>query len=427
MQAAGSCTYGCSEAGCVCQPPIEQSHERIDQHINDKFDAHNEWSINWYETQFYPAVRRMAAQLNAAMVQQAYIVGTFFDAKHQLETQRLFQQLTSQAHKNYTPSEGMCEIGTSVRSLAASERHSDLARVAFANRMMDRQLLSGQTMSGWNADQRSRLEKYLTTYCHTADNSGQMIEICGEALDAENPDAGGIDPARRNKDIDYTRSLGTKLTIDASFLDPNGPTLADGSNSEIFGATSPDAEDIFALTANLFAHEVLPQTLPRAVISSPEGNPKAGIHRYLDLRSVAAKRSVAINSFSTIAGDRVSGTGESAPFIKRIVEELGVLPDDINLLLGENPSYFAQMEVLTKSIYQNPEFYTELYDKPANVLRKGAAIRAIGLMQDRDMYDSLLRSEAVLSVLLETMLHTEQARVHSALKSLKEGTEPIER
>ena len=59
------------------------------------------------------------------------------------------------------------------------------------------------------------------------------------------------------------------------------------------------------------------------------------------------------------------------------------------------------MGVMTKKWLQNPNFYTNLIDKPANVQRKGVALQAIGLMQKFDMLKSYLRSEASLSVLLE--------------------------
>ena len=168
--------------------------------------------------------------------------------------------------------------------------------------------------------------------------------------------------------------------------------------------------------------------LVRRIITDGNGNPRNAVFRYMDLRSVAAKRSVAQNSFMSIVAERSSGNEEVAPFLKSIIEELEIDNFDLNIdiLLGERPSYFAQMEVLTKKIYQNPEFYTELYDKPANVLRKGAALRAIGLMQDRDIYNSLLRSEAVLSVLLETMLHDEQQRVHGEMKTMQESEDPVD-
>jgi predicted GNAT superfamily acetyltransferase len=60
------------------------------------------------------------------------------------------------------------------------------------------------------------------------------------------------------------------------------------------------------------------------------------------------------------------------------------------------------MDLLTKKIYQNPKFYTELYDKPVNIDRKEVAMRAIGLMQKRDFYRSIMRSEAIMAVWLET-------------------------
>jgi hypothetical protein len=75
------------------------------------------------------------------------------------------------------------------------------------------------------------------------------------------------------------------------------------------------------------------------------------------------------------------------------------------------PSYYAQMEVLTKKIYQNPDFYTNLYDKPANVERKEVAMQAIGLMQKFDLFKSYLRTEASLSVLLETSIQDLQDKV----------------
>jgi len=114
-----------------------------------------------------------------------------------------------------------------------------------------------------------------------------------------------------------------------------------------------------------------------------------------------------------------------APFVKSVVAELGVPEEEINFILGENPSYFAQMEVLTKKLYQNPVFYTELYDKPVNVLRKGASLRAIGLMQDRDLYKSLLRQEAVFAVTLESMLLSKHNEVYSGLAEMKPEQESL--
>ncbi|MCB1562971.1 MAG: hypothetical protein KDJ75_05290, partial [Alphaproteobacteria bacterium] len=152
--------------------------------------------------------------------------------------------------------------------------------------------------------------------------------------------------------------------------------------------------------------------------------------------SVLAKRSVAENSFNAITSMKATGTGGSRDFLAALLEELGVgttgSPPDIDKLLGQdssgnpiNPSYYAQMEILTKKIYQNPDFYTNLYDTPANVDRKGVALQAIALMQKFDMFKSYLRSEANLSVLLELAVMDLQEEIEDEFgKKGEEGETP---
>ena len=89
------------------------------------------------------------------------------------------------------------------------------------------------------------------------------------------------------------------------------------------------------------------------------------------------------------------------------------IEEQIDEILGERPSYYAQMEVLTKKIYQSPNFYTNLYDKPANVKRIGASIDAITIMNQRDRFESLLRREMLTSVLVEEALGTHVEEVNA--------------
>src|SRR5690606_22562062 len=112
---------------------------------------------------------------------------------------------------------------------------------------------------------------------------------------------------------------------------------------------------------------------------------------------------------------------EVQPYLYALVKEMGITDEnELKKYLGERPSYYAQMEVLTKKLYQNPNFYTELYDKPANVERKNVSMKALELMQKRDIYRSILRSEAILSVMLETALADEQSRVDNEINALPE-------
>jgi hypothetical protein len=389
-----------------CRTDIPNHYTSVRAHTQAEFQKHRNWLVNTYWLEHVlPALQLMAAQLTAVGIMQIQMVGAIFDAKHQLETQRLFQQMMAQAHKDYQPSEGMCTFGTTVRSLAGSERRSNIAQVAFAQRMIQRQALSGDVTSveSLSSDKRSRMALFLKNYCDQADNANGLGNLCRQAV---------ATPARRNIDVDYTRNIESRLTLDVSFI-PD--TAAAGGAAPAAGApaaATPDEEDVFSLAANLFSHNIAPIAQPELLAVKDGRVRMSNVEKYMDLRAIFAKRSVAQNSFAAITAQRAAGAPESAPYTKAILKELGVQnATEIDQLLGKNPSYFAQMEILTKKIYQNPLFYTELYDKPVNVARKGAAMQAIGLMQDRDLYNSLLRSEVVLSVLLETMLQKEQDKV----------------
>lgn len=399
------CTTGCM---CLtCGPTIQSNHTKIRTEMQTDFTIHRDWLIDEiFVNHILKAMAMMTQQMTVVGMQQVKIIGMFFDAKHQMETHRLFQQLMAEAHKDYQPSEGMCDIGTNVRGLIASERKTNLVHQTLANRVMQRQLRTGTNLGIEDlSDLFSRIDMFKKTFCNTLDNSNSLNNICENA---------SAPHATINKDVDYTRTVDAPLTLEADF-----------TTDEIENPTD-DEKSAFALMTNLFANEVLPSISARNLADS-YGRPRDMAYRYMELRAIAAKRSVAQNSMSAIIAEKGQGNeaSEYAGFLKSTIKELGVPDEEIDFVLGKNPSYFAQMEVLTKKLYQNPVFYTELYDKPTNVIRKRAAIRAIGLMQDRDLYKSLLRSEAVLSVLLESMLYKEHDLVYRDLNKTEPGGDPV--
>jgi hypothetical protein len=95
---------------------------------------------------------------------------------------------------------------------------------------------------------------------------------------------------------------------------------------------------------------------------------------------------------------------------------LGVPDADVDAFMGQNPSYYAQMEVLTHKIFENEGFFTNLYTTPANVARIGVALQALKLMQDRDRFESSLRREMLLSQILELQIRERQGRVLSDIQ-----------
>ena len=415
-----SCTTVVTNCSTDCGKVSTQETGQSDKpkttlgHITDEFRKHRIWMVEAFFKEpkrgdpvgLLAAMKLMTAQLATTGMQQVEIIGTFFDAKHQLETQRLFQQLTAQAHKDYHPSEGLCEFGTFARSLSPSMRNVDLTAQAYSKRAVERQMLHKDRPSaeGPLSDYKSRLGQFIEKYCNKLDNSGNLDLLCQK---------GNPKTELKNKDVNYTALIEAPLTLDVDFS-------KDGTDQ------SDDEDAIFALGANLFAHTVMPTVPATSLIDEKTGEPAYGgaAKHYQDSRSVTAKRSVAVNSFAAIIGLKSKGDTESQPFIYALMKEMGGKDMDVETikqLLGERPSYNAQMKVLTQYLYQQPNFYANLYDKPANVLRNDVAMQAAELMQKRDIYRSLLRAEVILATMLETALITEQEKVTNEFNAAREG------
>ena len=352
-------------------------------HVNGIFEAIRE---NWFA-----AMMMMTEQLVTTMMQQMFILATFLDAQQQLEVQRLLQDLTAQAHKDFHPSFQMCQIGTGVASIAHAEQYGRENTKVLEQALAARETLqAGQASAGGpSIDVTSRIEMFQNIYCDLNENNRAVFLMCG----------GSSGPVpRRTKDIDYARVVDNPYTLNVNYLDA-APTL--------------DEQDVISLGRNIYAGNVV-EFFPEQII-----NETAGMNAWVDARSLHAIRSVARHSFTKIVGMKAEGDQanfyESAPFIKNVIRQLGVPPGQINDFLGENPSYFAQMEIITRKIYQSPEFFTNLYDKPANVRRIGVSLQAIEIMQDRDRFESALRREMLLSLILELKLRQYQEDVNSIL------------
>ena len=335
----------------------------------------------------------MTEQLSAVMLQHASIIGTFLDAKQQLETQRQLQTLQAEAHKDYQPSDQMCRFGSFVRNIARTEVKAAHDKMALNNILMASytNLNNGNTDKGYISEMEAKISQFRTVYCDPKDNNGGLALMCQH--DPANPNItggeaiGGTDPQRYNKDINFARTLGEPLTLGIDFTDSLVPI-------------PPDEEDVIALAKNLY--------WPRSFdLAQPDESVAENYEPYQDARRYMALQNVAHNSFTSIVGLKSASLPTATPdasgpaFMKSLMREFGLSDADIDSVLGANPSYYAQMEVLAKKIYQDPDFYTNLYDKPANIDRIGVSIDAIKLMQQRDFYESRLRQEMLLSVMVQ--------------------------
>ncbi|MGQ0527154.1 MAG: hypothetical protein ACT4OY_03870 [Alphaproteobacteria bacterium] len=367
-----------------------QTVAKITAHVTKEFAALETWYVDvFFEQAWKPAFQKMTAQVSAVAMQQTMIFGTFLDAKHQLETQQVLQKLSARAHKDYHPSTGLCEFGSGAKSLAASERKGEYNALILAQHAQDRAVGSAYTAAAESSrDISARFAQFKKKFCDPQDNNGGLQSICEPETVVMPPEDSPAPESKINKDIDFMRTVEMPWTLNVDFTDA---TVKD-----------TDEEEVLALASNLYGHVVPPHVPVEYTIEGGKNViRKEWKKSYMDLRAVLAKRSVAQNSYNAIVGMKSGGTAGSKQYLKALVEDLGVSPADAEKMIGKDPSYHAQMEILTKKIYQNPDFYTNLYDKPVNVARKGVALQAITLMQKFDLFKSYLRNEASLSVLLE--------------------------
>jgi hypothetical protein len=364
------------------------------------------WMIFTYFDQYVgAALINMGQQFLHDIFQQTLAVGAFMDAKNQLETQLLFQQLQAKAHKDYQPSLGMCVFGTTLRSIAAADFNANQANFFMARHQQNREMQHTGTKSaeGWAADRASRLQQFKGRFCqHWDNNPVAAMPTSGLALICN---GGGPASNTKNNDIDYLRTVLLPRTLDIDF-----------SDNTITG----DEQDVLAMSSNLYSHDLFDNI--RNELFSRE----SGALVYMGVRSVVAKRSVAETSFNAVVGMKVLGSGTSSPtgqaitavYLGNLLDELGMPKPEIPLWLGDRPSYMATLEMLTKKVYQRPEFYTELYESPTNVKRRSVAMQAISVMMDRDIYLSYIRAEQIMAVLLETKLLPYQDQVTNEVNRL---------
>lgn len=407
--AAPSCACSCPGCDCGCcvvahhnatRALIDQEHFITRRHMTQEMTYHQRWWFtDFFNEHVLPAEMMMSEQLTTVGMQQMEIVGAILDAKHQLESQRLFQTKVAEAHKDYHSSHGMCTIATAARGLSNADRRTEATSFILAQRSIARQLGEGSVASsdGPVQDHSARIVQFIRRFCDQNDANDTLREMC----DSSAPQA------TINKDIDYNRLIETPMTLQVEFTEG--------------AAAEGDEEDVMALASNLFSNTMFQRFSEQSL--SLFNNAQL----YYDLRSVVAKRGVAENSFYAIVGMKAQGSEEAevaAGYIGMVMRQLGVPEDEVFPLLGSRPSYYALMDVLAQKLYQRPEFYTDLYDKPANVARKDASMRAIELMVDRDMYKSDLRYEAMLSVLLELELMKHQRAVQNRIIDMSEAQKP---
>src|SRR3989338_3673764 len=348
----------------------------------------NKYRSNFIMNSFYtntvePDYKSVADEARKPALFRMAAWGAFIDASILNDTLKDLGILSAQSTQSYTPSEQICKIGTLTRSLSASEARVDSDRLVLAELGLAKNLGRKSSISAAGSGQESnaRLQEFVEKFCDLKTNNNGMSGMCQTATPVKD--------LQLNRDIDYTRLMANGMTINADLTD---------------GSLTQDETNVIALSHYLYGHRQ-----PSERLSGEQLESSGSQNLYAEYRSVAARRAAAQNSYNTLAAMKMAGSGGSDAYIKDVLSYIGMSGADVDVFVGaKNPdyaavksSYNAQMNLLTKQIYQDPSFYANLMDSKANVKRTSAALQGIGLMQQRDTYKSMARSEMLAALLVE--------------------------
>lgn len=335
-----------------------------------------------FDATYVGGIKSMANESRNSVLVRVLTLGAFHDGRTLMDTLRTLQMSTARTLRNYTPSDAVCQFGTMTRSIASADAVSKKNQLAFSKILMDRHTQKeGSVYSDGGRGTIAMLNDFKNKYCSIKDNNTFLEGYCKTAT--------ATSDQLYDRDVDFTRVFDVPLTLDADF--------SDGA------AATNDKQSVIALFENL-------SMAPPLMSSSSDDFDPSNSLQTQDIRALTAMRQVSANSFAALVGQKAKTPSEATSYMKAMIQQLGLNAASAEKLLGANPSYFAQMEVLTKKLFQSPSFYANLYDSEANIDRQRVAMKAIELQQDRDFLESLRRREMSLSVLLNAKLREQASR-----------------
>ena len=343
-----------------------------------------------YDSTWVGGMKKLTDQLRHAIVTRTLMIGAFIDGRATNAALGSVEKLNAQTMKDYQVSDTICKFGTLTRSIAGSDSMVDANKLAFDKILLDRDGQALHTMYGEaTRGMVENLNDFKAKYCEGVDANNGLSGYC--ASTASVPDK------FFNRDVDYTRVFDLPLTLDVNYSDS---TLTD------------QEQQVIALFQNLALRDPV-----YGLDSGQEAQKQDKTDDFQDLHQILAVRQLVGNTFANQVAMKAKGNGSSATYMKNVLTKLGLSAGDATKLIGDNPSYEAQMEILTKKLYQDPAFYANLYDTPANVDRQKVAMTAVSLMQDRDFLNSLKRKEVLLSELLEMKLRRRSEQLNQSVSA----------
>lgn len=384
---------------CCRQP------QKIAEHLIVGGDPLGETSLQNYITgtvlpPILQSIKLLAPPISATALVNPVLEGNLRNAQMQRGVLDAQNQTRASVAMNQTVSNQVCRIASVSQSLGASDLYARTVQIALMDAARDRAFMrlgmsasvkdprraEGVSDIGQAADNAGRWHLYKRSFCNKQDP--RLKNICTNA-----------DESMNDRDINFASATGYYRQLKINIA----PPLNDRQSNTEFA--SKDLNAVIALSNNLYGHD----------LSFSVDDLKPSSYNFMDRRSLLAMRNVIQNSYTSYVAARASGNGGNADSLKALMAELKgeqglAVQDDV---FGARPSYEAQMDVLSRKLYQGQAFYKNLMDNPANIKRQQVAMQAVDLMNKHDIARSLERTEMLMALWLEIKLRREQAVIEN--------------
>jgi hypothetical protein len=367
------------------------SCSNVEKMLADVFDSLRQNFIlgSFHDEYFAPAMTKSFGGITSQLLGNAALVGNVIEGQTNIQSIQNFQSASSEILTSHQSSEALCRFASLGKSLAADDVKRRAQQLLFSEVGLARSLGTegAPAASGAVGDVAARLNMFITEFCDKESNNNGLGLMCNQAGSVF---GSGVNV--KNADLNFAQVISLKPTLDIDLTDQFTGVNSNGAPNNL----TPDEESVIAMSYNLYGHKTIAPRFGETELESPEGQ-----QAYIKIRTLLAGRALASNSFYAFVTERATGTGAALPHMKALLNEMGVSAADAEKLIGLKPSYYAQMNLLTRSLYQNTNFYGTLMEGKTNVTRQSAYMDSIDLMQDRDLYNSSLRTELLLSSLIE--------------------------
>lgn len=366
------------------------------------------------------------------------------NTSHKMELEREVARHNAHnlAHIELQESREMCELSTSVRRTASSWAGSRMGSAVSARRISGG--AGGSQEQGAVAEITRRTGSALV-YTNPDDMNGAIpaeattgpaAEAFVEALRAEQPPTESplvINGCDDHIDVNYTVTIDQRRTaVETKCYYYETPTSTEYTESIQTGTEKTAA--MWAWFNNAFPQSYEPPLESRVRESYNEDTNMLDTTMkefVLGRRTVQASRSVAQNSFIQLINRRKKNPvpdGDQRTILDDAARLVGfpegseIYHSPLGTLVEEfqkEPSYEAQLEVLAKWKYFNPQFVTgqsEEADKHNTLIAQGTESVVL-----YDALQSMQRQEAIIATMLETMLDQKQRELEAQATSINGG------